>query len=269
MVRPFTDDDVEYVEDLAGRAGLAVDNARLFGEHSDRAEQLQRALLPDLPSSLPGVSVASRYLPADDGDRVGGDWYDAFQLPDDSIALVIGDVAGHDLHAATRMGAIRHKLRAIAGDRMAPPSEIVERLDAILRKFAPDDIATVIYMRLVHHEDGRMRIEWTNAGHLPPILISAVDDTPTILDTAVGLPLGVGNLERSDDSIRVEPGSTLVLYTDGLVERRGEALDLNQLVNVLEPLASAPLEQICNDVVTALKPTGQDDVAMLAVRIAK
>lgn len=264
--RPFVPDDVAFLTDLASRIAFAVDNARLLDEQRHRAEQMQRALLPDLPAERPGLDLAGAYYPANDVAQVGGDWYDAFNLPDDTVAIVIGDVAGHDLHAATRMGAVRHKLRAIAGDRNAPPAETVSRLDRVLQRFAPDDLVTLVYATLRRAEEYWV-LEWSNAGHPPPLLLLP-DGSARFLQSEADPPIGVGDLSRTQLREVLPAGSTLVLYSDGLVERAEESLDvgLDRLLTRSAGVTGSP-EQVCRTIVESVDPSRSDDIALLAVRL--
>jgi PAS domain S-box-containing protein len=265
--RPYRQEDRDFTADLAARAAALVDTTRLLGNQLHRAEQMQRALLPELAPRIGPLELAGLYHPASDLAQVGGDWYDAFALLDGSIGLALGDVAGHDLHAATRMGAIRHKLRALAGDRMAPPSEVIARLDRVVQRFAPDDVATLIYARLTT-SPGATQLQWSCAGHPPPLLLSP-GAPPRLLEDVVDLPIGVDALPRSDADVRLEEGATLVLYSDGLVEHPGESLTtgLQRLRRVSTDLGETGLPQLCEALVTRMRPSGIDDIAVLAVRL--
>ncbi|PRY13555.1 SpoIIE family protein phosphatase [Kineococcus rhizosphaerae] len=266
--RPYRQEDRDFVADLAARAAALLDTTRLLGHQVRRAEQMQRALLPELADRIGPLALSGLYRPASDLAQVGGDWYDAFALPDGSTGLVIGDVAGHDLHAATRMGAIRHKLRALAGDRVAPASEVVARLDRVVQRFAPQDLVTLLYARVTAAGPAGVRLEWSNAGHPPPLLLSP-GGPARLLDDVVDLPVGVDDLPRADAATALEDGSTLVLYSDGLVERPRESLTtgLERLLRVAADLGTVPLRGLGQDLLTGMRPTGLDDIAVLAVRL--
>ncbi|WP_432510015.1 PP2C family protein-serine/threonine phosphatase [Kineococcus sp. SYSU DK001] len=270
--RPFRPGDRDFTADLAARAGALLDTTRVLRRQVLRAEQMQRALLPDLAERIGPLELAGLYQPASDLAQVGGDWYDAFGLPDGSTGLVIGDVAGHDLHAATRMGAIRHKLRALAGDRVGPPSDVLARLDRVLQRFAPDDLASVVYARLSTTARGA-RLQWSNGGHLPPLLLPA-QGPPRLLDDVVDLPLGVADLARADAEVDLEgygPGPvTLVLYSDGLVEHPDESLTsgLRRLLRAGAGLSRTPLRDVGPELLRRMRPTGLDDIAVLTARFA-
>lgn len=162
----FTADDLPLLEDICRRAGLALDNARLYERQRTVAETMQRHLLPQLPH-VPGLEMYARYLAAPDASQVGGDWYDAFVLPDGATALAVGDVVGHDLDAAAGMAQLRNVLRAYAWSQEEPPSVIVSQLDRAAVHITDVTMATLVFARLSREDDGRWTLEWTNAGHPP------------------------------------------------------------------------------------------------------
>ncbi|MGP3929267.1 SpoIIE family protein phosphatase [Nonomuraea sp. KM88] len=264
----FTSADLLLVEDIARRAGLALDNARLYERQRRVAETMQRHLLPTLPR-VPGVLMSARYLPAPDASQVGGDWYDAFVLSDGATGLVIGDVVGHDLDAAAGMAQVCNMLRAYAGEVEKPPSEIVNRLDEAVVRMAETTMATVIFAR-VEQPAGAWRLRWTNAGHLPPLLVER-DGRARFLDDGSGLMLGTGlPAAREDAAVELLPGSVLLLYTDGLIESPGHSLDdgLARLARYASSLVDQPLGSICDALLAGVRPSdNDDDVAMLALRI--
>ncbi len=269
--RSYTEADVVVVEDLAARAALAVDNAQRYAEQRRIAEALQRTLLPTLPDQLP-FAVTYRYKPAQRGVEVGGDWYDAFLLPDQSSALVIGDVVGHDFAAALRMGQVRNMLRALAWDRQEPPGEILRRLDAVMSGYHPDLLATAILARIeaAPSHDG-WQLRWSNAGHPPPLLL-APGEHARLLEDATGPVLGVvPGYRRTDGCVPLPAGSRLLLYTDGLIERRRESLDisLGRLRRVAEEFVDADADRFCNSLLTELSPDTHDDVALLLIDIPR
>ncbi|MEU9311758.1 GAF domain-containing SpoIIE family protein phosphatase [Streptomyces sp. NPDC048256] len=213
-------DDAVMLVELTRRAGGALDNARRFEHNRDIAETLQRALLTDLPAT-PGLRLAARYLPATYGLNVGGDWYDAFRQPDGSLITVIGDVTGHGLHAAVMMSQLRTALRAYAVDG-GSPGELLTRLHMFLEHLQPDLYATAVIARF---RPGEPVLTWAAAGHPPPVL-RGPDGRVRILDAKPGAMLGIPlNQEIADHTVPLEPGSTLALYTDGLVERRAQGID--------------------------------------------
>jgi PAS domain S-box-containing protein len=269
---PFTAADMALLEDIARRAGLAVTNARLYQRQRKVAETMQRHLLPQLPT-VPGLEMTARYLPAPDASQVGGDWYDAFALSDGATALAIGDVVGHDLDAAAGMAQLRNMLRAYAWAQQEPPSKIVECLDHASLHIAEASMATLVYARTTMDEDGRCEMTWTNAGHPPPLLVTH-DGVARFLTDGHGILLGIAAHEapkgRVDATVTLPPGSTLVLYTDGLIEAPGRSLDegLDRLRRHAASLAHRPLEPFTDHLLErARPPRNDDDVALLAVRI--
>ncbi|MGW2955776.1 SpoIIE family protein phosphatase [Streptomyces eurythermus] len=264
----FTTADLPLIEDIARRAALAVDNARLYQRQRKVAETMQNHLLPRLPS-LGGPQMIARYLPAPDASQVGGDWYDAFHLSDKATALTIGDVVGHDLEAAAGMAQVRNMLRAYAWSQQDPPSRIVERLDEAVTHITNVPMATMIFARLDTTGDGQWELCWTNAGHPPPLLITR-DGLTRYLTDGHGILLGTGVRESRPDAITVlPPGSTLLLYTDGLIESAGHSLDegLGRLRQHAAALAHRPLAAFTDHLLRRVRPAdNDDDVALLALR---
>ena len=271
--RPFDDHDAELAAEIARRAGAAVANARLFDEQRRVAETLQRSLLTTLPQP-DHLHLTARYLPATQGAEVGGDWYDSFLLPDGATALVIGDILGHDLAAASLMGQVRNALRSLAYDRPGPPSEVLQRLDTVLAGLRVDALATCVLARIEQdaelRERGLLRLRWSSAGHLPPALVSATGHVRLLGDDAGDLMLGVDPTTTRTDHVAVlEPGDTLWLYTDGLVERSDDRLTagLARLRQALGALHELPLDRACDELLTRMLPDGHpDDVAVVGVR---
>ncbi|MFD5945654.1 SpoIIE family protein phosphatase [Streptomyces collinus] len=266
---PFTPADLPLIEDIARRAGLALDNARLYQRQRKVAETMQNHLLPQMPG-VSGLQMAVRYLPAPDASQVGGDWYDAFPLSDASTALAIGDVVGHDLEAAAGMAQVRNMLRAYAWSQHEPPSRIVERLDEAIQHITDVTMATTIFARVEPAEEGHWQLSWTNAGHPPPLLISH-DGLARYLTEGHGILLGTQTgTRRPDATAQLPPGSTLVLYTDGLVEAPRRSLDegLERLRQHAAALAHRPLASFTDQLLRRVRPSGNDDdVALLAVRV--
>lgn len=264
----FTAADLTLVEDIARRAGLALDNARLYERQRKVAETMQNHLLPQMPG-VPGLQMTARYLPAPDASQVGGDWYDAFPLSDGATALAIGDVVGHDLEAAAGMAQVRNMLRAYAWAQQEPPSRIVERLDEAMEHITDVSMATMIYARIEVLDGGHWQLSWTNAGHPPPLLISR-DGVARYLDDGHGVALGTGlRTSRPDAEVVLQPGSTLVMYTDGLVEDPGQVIDvgLNRLRRHAAALVHRPLTAFADEVLRRVRPLeNHDDVALLALR---
>lgn len=265
----LTPADLSLLDDLTRRTGLALDNARLYQRQRKVAETMQRHLLPQLPS-VPGLQMAARYLPAPDDSQVGGDWYDAFTLADGTTALAIGDVVGHDLDAAAGMAQIRSMLRAYAWSHHEPPSAIVTRLDGST-SLTGVSMVTLIFGVMDQAADGGWRLTWTNAGH-PPLLLITHDGQARYLTDGHGLLLST-NLTpvRSDARVTLPPRSTLVLYTDGLVESRRRPIDegLERLRRHAASLAHRPLAAFIDLLIDRTRLTddkNDDDVAVLALR---
>jgi PAS domain S-box-containing protein len=269
--------DVSAAAEVAARAGLALDNARLYAEQRRLAEALQRSLLT-APPEPDHMHVVVRYEPATEVAQVGGDWYDAFLQRDGAMVLVIGDVVGHDTEAAAAMGQVRGLLRGIAATTGDGPAAVLARLDAAMELLEVGTTATAVVARFEQTADERCsgvtRLRWSSAGHPPPIAI-APDGTVTVLTGPVpgdaDLLLGIDpETGRTECEVALDRGSTVLLYTDGLVERRGQSLDegLARLTAALRELAGRELDDLCDEVVARLLPERpDDDVAIAAVRL--
>ncbi|GAA3447169.1 PP2C family protein-serine/threonine phosphatase [Planomonospora venezuelensis] len=266
--RPLTADDQSLVEDLAHRVALAVDNGRLYQTVQHIAERLQRSLLPDRLPEVGRLRLAARYSPAHEAAEVGGDWYDAFVTPGGELALIIGDVAGHDLPAAVVMSQLRNMLRALACDRQEPPGEILRRLDAANETLYGMHTATCIYGLVTGGGDGPWEFRHSSAGHPPPLLVTGDGET-CYLEDGAGLLLGVDpGVSRRNAFDALPPESTLLLYTDGLVERPEEHLNhgMTRLRQHAAALSREPVETFCDGVLSALGAS-DDDIALIALRI--
>ncbi|MFB7459109.1 PP2C family protein-serine/threonine phosphatase [Streptomyces sp. NPDC056188] len=266
---PFTDADLPLIEDLVRGLAVQVDNARLYQQTQRIAERFQRALLPELPH-VPNLQIAARYASAQTVAQVGGDWYDAFVLPRGNTALVIGDVTGHDLQAAIDMSALRNMLRGIAVDRREPPGEVLRRLDIASHTLQHDATATCIYALVKHppHHNGPWPLHHSCAGHLPPLLTTAEGDT-RYFETGAGLLIGLDPQHQRPTAIdHLPPHSTLLLYTDGLIERRSESLERGfaRLRQHAAALSREPLETFCDELLGGLAADSTDDAALLALR---
>ncbi|GHF08263.1 hypothetical protein GCM10014715_75230 [Streptomyces spiralis] len=265
---PFGDDDEALLTALASAAGVSVENARLYEHLKRAAEQFQRRLLPVLPDLAP-LEVEVRYQPASELTRLGGDWYDAVLLPDGAVLVVVGDVTGHDVEAAPMMGQIRSMLRALAFDRCGPPGLVVDRLDHALTMYTDPAAATLVMARIVREPRAGYTMCWTNAGHPPPLLVTADGAAHWLAPEPHGIPIGVDPaLTRPDHTHPLPPASTLLLFTDGLVERRGQDIGtgLRHLADSAAALATAPLSTICDSLISR-EDTYDDDVALLALRV--
>jgi serine phosphatase RsbU (regulator of sigma subunit) len=239
------------------------------GQHAI-AEALQRSLL-SRPVEPDHVQVAVRYLPAGRQTEVGGDWYDAFLGPDGELVLVVGDVTGHDQHAAARMGQVRNLLRGVYYTLRATPAAAMTALDDACAGLAVGDYATAVLARVEQHEQDRARglrtLRWTNAGHPPPVLIDGAGHA-RLLDTAPEPLLGLASGARADHAIELEPGATVVFYTDGLVEARDESLTtrLEWLVGLLLDAHHFDAERLCDHILRSVSPSG-DDIVLLVLRV--
>ncbi|MDI3405270.1 PP2C family protein-serine/threonine phosphatase [Streptomyces cavernicola] len=263
----FTDDDEAAVTALASAAGVAIENARLYEQLRQATEEFQRRLLPEMPR-LDGLELHARYQPSTEVPRIGGDWYDFIHLPDRVPCLLLGDVMGHGIPAATVMSQISNMLRVIAFDEQEPPSRILHRLDLVLHELHGGPMATVVVARLEPEGAGR-RLQWASAGHLPPLLVTP-EHRARYLHADIGPPLGVDlAVLRPDHEEHLPPGSALVLHTDGLVEQRGECLGagMDKAAGVAAAYADRPLPDLVDALVQARSGTFEDDVALLAARI--
>jgi PAS domain S-box-containing protein len=261
--RRFGPVDLDLAEDLARRAALAIDNSMLFHREHEAAVILQRSLLPESLPHVEGLSFAARYEPAAPGLEVGGDWYEVVRCADGSVGLTIGDVAGRGVRAASVMGRIRPALRGLVAEGHAP-AEAVRRLDQLIKEGDRPEMTTVFHLRF----DPRTgSAEYVRAGH-PPALVRLADGRVEELFGAGAPPVGI--LERPDfpaHRAEIPPGSLLLLYTDGLIERRGDDL-ASALGRLKRALAEAPPEPIaCLERLSRVYEAEQvpDDVAMLAM----
>jgi GAF domain-containing protein/anti-sigma regulatory factor (Ser/Thr protein kinase) len=252
------------IEDLARRAAMALDNARLYAKEHEAAETLQRSLLPSHLPDLPGVAVAAAYQPGSTAVEVGGDWYDVFPLPDGRVGLAIGDVVGRGLRAAAAMGQLRNALRAYALEDWKPAA-VLERLNQLTQSTDQGDMATLVYATF---DPQTAELVFASAGHPPPLVVEADGDT-RYLEGGRSVPTGVvADAGYEEARTTLGAGATLVLYTDGLVERRGSSLD-----DGLATLAAAGSEATGRNVaglrdhlLARQPPAAEDDVAVLAFR---
>src|SRR4051812_32874641 len=265
---PHTGVELRTAEVASRRAGLALDNARLATANQEVAERLQRSLLSP-PVQPDHLELAVRYRPATRGVSIGGDWYDGFLQPDGGTVLVIGDVMGHDIEAAAAMGQVKTLVRGIAFDRGEEPAGVLRRVDHALVGLAVATLATALVCRIEQEPADRRRVRWASAGHPQPLL-ALPDGTVHELASPVGPPLGIGwRGPRGDGSAPLPDGATLLLFTDGLFERRGEPLDEGRarVRKLLGREAGGALRTLCDRLLEELVGTGaEDDVAVLAVR---
>ncbi|MFJ9041169.1 SpoIIE family protein phosphatase [Streptomyces sp. NPDC102406] len=267
--RPFTEDDLPLIDDLARVFALGVDNTRLYQETRNIAERLQRSLLPVLPE-IDHLQIAARYAASSTTAQVGGDWYDSFVLPSGDTALVIGDVAGHNLDAAIAMSQLRSMLRGIAVDRREPPETVLHRLDMANQSLYREATATCIYGLLKGPKEGPWELVHSSAGHLPPLLVTE-DGHTRFLEDGAGVLLGLDpDLPRPRGRNAIPAHSTVLLYTDGLIERRNESLNdaMDRLRRRAADLARERLDVFCDELLIGLGADNDDDIAILAIRPA-
>ncbi|MEU9347203.1 SpoIIE family protein phosphatase [Streptomyces sp. NPDC048278] len=282
---PFGDRDRELAVELAARAAVCIDNARLYRREHERALILQRSLLPPGDPEASGLDIACRYLPGNAATEVGGDWFDVIELPGHRTALVVGDVMGRGLRAAVAMGELRTAVRTLALLDLEP-AEVLSALDEIARGLGTPggvqqatrtarqprdaDLSEVYLATCVYavYDSVTRRCTFANAGHLPPVLVEP-GEAALMLDVPPGMPLGVGGEPFEEVEVELPEGALLALYTDGLVESRDHPLDegLQAFVGALTDPAQ-PLEDVCDHVLNTLDTHhGEDDIALLMARV--
>jgi PAS domain S-box-containing protein len=254
----------QFLAAVAGYAAQALERARLYDAEYTVAHQLQRSLLPQLPGALPGVSIGTAYRPAEQGHDVGGDWYDAFELPGGKIGCAAGDVVGHDMHAAIAMGRLQLLLRHAAFSG-ADPAGVLAALDAACPALTGTDFATIAY---AEYDPAAQTLTYACAGHPPPLLANGT--TVTYLDGGRSAVAGMGG-PWSQATLKVPHGSMLVLYTDGLVERRGEPIDVgfSQLATAAAGLPGADAQPWCDGLLRVMTHGRvlADDVAVVCMKL--
>src|SRR5687768_1433247 len=268
--RTFTQDEIDLAEDLAARAALAMDNVRLYQQEHTVADTLQRSLLPELPA-IPGIDSAAHYVSASTAADVGGDFFDLLHLPDGSVGIAIGDVVGHDVAAAAAMGHLRGVLRAVVWEAEdGDPGSVLARVDRLVQGLRVASLATMVYARAERpsRAGAPWRVHVANAGH-PPLLLRHASGAVQLVDGVTGLLVGVdATAHRQTLSLDVPSGSTLIGYTDGLIERPG--LDMDHGIHELcERISATPAgagpRELCDAAVSGALDH-RDDVALLAVR---
>ncbi|MFJ6083812.1 SpoIIE family protein phosphatase [Streptomyces sp. NPDC092369] len=267
----FEPDDLLVAAQLATHSALGIDKAVLYGREAYIADELQRTMLPETLPRPTGVRLASRYLPAAETARVGGDWYDAIPLPGSRVALVVGDVMGHSMTSAAIMGQLRTTAQTLAGLDL-PPQEVLHHLDEQAQRLGTDRMATCLY---AVYDPVSHRITIANAGHPPPVLLH-LGGRAEVLRVPPGAPIGVGGVDFEAVELDAPAGATLLLYTDGLVESRLRDVwtGIEQLREKLAATAQLtgpdhppPLEALCDEVLDMLGPGDRDDdIALLAAR---
>jgi anti-sigma regulatory factor (Ser/Thr protein kinase) len=262
----FNDMDRVTGAELAARAGLVIDNARMYTYQESVAETLQDSMLPHIPPRMAGCDIATRYLPGTLLGRVGGDWFDSVKLPGARTALVVGDVMGHGLNSAAMMGQLRTAVQTMAALDL-PPAQLLRNLDDLAQRLGDTYLATCLY---AVYDPVVSELHLANAGHIPPVLVRAVDGRSELLDLPTGAPIGVGGVPFESVRVRVAPGDRLVMCTDGLVEVRGEDIGVG-LATLCESAAhpAASMDDACDTIIRALNTCGgrKDDVALLMARL--
>ncbi|MEU8946443.1 SpoIIE family protein phosphatase [Streptomyces sp. NPDC048489] len=262
----FNDMDRVTGAELAARAGLVLDNARMYTYQESVAETLQDSMLPQIAPRMAGCDIATRYLPGTLLGRVGGDWFDSVKLPGSRTALVVGDVMGHGLNSAAMMGQLRTAVQTMAALDL-PPAQLLRNLDDLAQRLGEHYLATCVYA-IYDPLAGELQI--ANAGHIPPVLVRAADGRSDLLDLPTGAPIGVGGVPFEAVRVAVAPGDRLVMCTDGLVEVRGEDIGVG-LATLCESAAhpAASMDDACDTIIRALNTRGgrKDDVALLMARL--
>ncbi|HLM27857.1 MAG TPA: SpoIIE family protein phosphatase, partial [Thermoleophilaceae bacterium] len=258
--------DADLLRLAADRIALAIQRAQLYEREHFAAQTFQRSLLPERLPEIPGLMVAARYMPAREEAKVGGDWYDVLELPGDAVGLAMGDVVSHGIRAASIMGQIRSAMRAYAFDDESP-GDTLTKLNAVMRGLDQRETATAVYLAL---DLAERTLCLASAGHPPPLLIDPAGSAE-LLEAGRSVPLGVDAGTRYPEAVeRLEPGSTILLYTDGLVERRGSSLNegLERLVSEATGQSAEP-GPLCDRLIGALlgDQPPLDDVAVLAAHV--
>jgi hypothetical protein len=255
----------DFLRLLAATLGRAMDRILAIEAERSFSAALQVSLLTQ-PVATPGLDLAVRYVPAVEVAQIGGDWYDAFRLPDGSLSVVVGDVAGHDQDAAAAMAQLRNLARGVAYSLPGSPADVLNRIDRAMEGLGIDVVATVVMLHIDGDDVGVAR--WSNAGHPPPVVV-APDGTARLLATKPDLLLGIDpELPRADHAVGLEPGTMLVLYTDGLVERRGASIGdgLDWLVQAVEGRPGLSADDMCTFLLDQVAGSAEDDVALLVLR---
>ncbi|MFZ3560880.1 SpoIIE family protein phosphatase [Streptomyces sp. BH055] len=262
----FNDMDRATGAELAARAGLVLDNARMYTYQEAVAETLQDSMLPQIEPHIPGGDIATRYLPGTLLGRVGGDWFDSIKLPGARTALVVGDVMGHGLNSAAMMGQLRTAVQTMAALDL-PPAQLLRNLDDLAQRLGDNYLATCLY---AVYDPIAGELHLANAGHIPPVLVRAADGGSELLELPTGAPIGVGGVPFESVRIPVAPGDRLVMCTDGLVEVRGEDIGVG-LATLCESAAhpAASMDDACDTIIRSLATRGgrKDDVALLLARL--
>jgi hypothetical protein len=258
--RRYDDGDVRFAIDLARRAAIAIDNSRLHTETHEAAVRLQNAVLPQLPAAVPGWEIASYYSPSG-RTEVGGDFFDVVPLADDRVVAFVGDVMGRGVRAAAAMAQMRAATRAYIADD-PEPDVVLHKLDGLFTAYDLGQLVTMVYLLI----DGE-RVRLINAGHPPPLILHP-DGPPAQVPTEPGPPLGTETPVRTSTTFAIAHGDLLLAYTDGLIERRDEDIDVGQqrLLDCADQLRQGPLDEQLAKLVNQVRDHSRsDDVAALAL----
>jgi PAS domain S-box-containing protein len=260
---PYGEADLRLASDLVSRAAVHIDNARLYTREHHTAITLQRSLLPrDIPQ-VPGLRIAHRYQSASQAAEVGGDWFDVIPLDTGHVALVVGDVTGHSIHAAAIMGQLRTTTATLA--RLGcPPEEIMGQLNDVVAGHGDEIGATCLYAL---YDPASRRCRFTSAGHPPPALRHP-GGRVEFIDIPGGMMLGVGHSRYPATDIELPEGSVLALYTDGLIEQPGQDIStgMSRLARTLAASPAQSLDELCDSVLAGLGACARDDIALLLAR---
>ena len=267
--RRYGREDLELASEIASRAALAIEAARVYERDHEIAVSLQQALLPPALDEVAGLAVATRYEAGHEHLQIGGDWYDAVRLPDGRILFAVGDVVGRGLPAAAAMSRLQTALAALAPAARGP-AELVERLERFATEVAGAEFATVA-AAMLDPVTGELR--YATAGHPPPLLVLPDGET-RYLDDAPSAPLcGLGPMTRQEGRVVLTDGTLLVLYTDGLIERRGQLLDvgLERLAQSARTLRGGAIGDLADGILAELTAgeSLRDDIALLCVRLER
>jgi PAS domain S-box-containing protein len=262
--REVTHWEAALAQDVVARSAVCLDNARVYSRERAIALELQRSMLPQSIAQVPGVELACHYEPANTAAEIGGDWFDVVQQPDGRVALIVGDVVGHDIHAASLMGQLRTVTRTLAALDLSP-RQVLTRLDAVVADMGVEVGATCVYATL---DPNSRHCVIARAGHPPPAVVRPAG-TVEFLDLPAGLPLGVGGADFESVEFDLEPGSLLALYTDGLIESRHAAIDTG-MGNLAQALLAGNAEpfgpRFASTLISRLVPDPADDIAVLIAR---
>ncbi|MGY2064556.1 SpoIIE family protein phosphatase [Blastococcus sp. SYSU DS0619] len=270
----FAPADLVTARHVAARAGLVLDNARLYRQQRDLAEGFQRSLLTP-PPEPDHLQIVVRYVPAAQAAEVGGDWYDAFMQPGGATVLVVGDVVGHDVEAAAAMGQIRSIVRTVGALDHGGPASVLRQVEEVMQTLQSPILATTVVARLEQTDDeraaGLTRLCWSNAGHPPPMVVTAEGVVTALTTERTDLLLGVdAEAPRRESEVTLDRDAVVVFYTDGLVERRDSDLDVGtaRLQAALADLVGSGLDELCDELLARMLPEAPgDDVALVAVRL--